>query len=50
MGTEFCKIMPSALTEEALQNKPKKAVGKVSRAPATTKRVQDGDTKKEKRK
>jgi hypothetical protein len=49
MGTEFCKIMPSALTEEALQNKPKKAVGKVSRAPATTKRVQDGDTK-EKRK
>jgi hypothetical protein len=32
MGTDFYKIKPGALLEEALQNKPKKPVRKNSRA------------------
>jgi hypothetical protein len=34
---DFCKIKPGALSDEALQNKPKKAIKKISRAPTIKK-------------
>jgi hypothetical protein len=46
LGTYFYKIKPGALIEEALQNKPKKAIRKNSRAQAVSKNVKDDDTKK----
>jgi hypothetical protein len=49
LGTCFCKIKHGALSEEALQNKPKKAVRKISRAPTVSKNVKDVTRKKEKK-
>jgi hypothetical protein len=52
LETDFCKIKPGALSEEALQLKPakKKAVGKIRRAQVNKTIEKDDNTKKGKKK
>jgi hypothetical protein len=50
LGIDFCKIKPGALSDEALQQKPKMAIRKISRAQTDPKKVKDDTTKKGKKK
>jgi hypothetical protein len=52
LGTDFCKIKPRALSEEALQIKPAniKAVKKISRAQPKVNIPKDNNAKKGKKK